>query len=103
MENKVQQIEILGHTVNYISNTNSLIDPETIEEAIELGDKSGNLYKAYDLTLTPIGKWWITDWEEIATELYNELKFAYHNIYTDSSAKDALYEKLKMYEDGKGK
>jgi len=101
MESKVQQIEILGHTVNYTIKEECVFDKSGVEEGIHDDFKNGII--GWDENGEETGKWWITDWGEIATELYNELKFAYHNIYTDSSAKNALYEKLKMYEDATGK
>lgn len=65
---KPQQIVIAGQVVNYINETGDIMDEVQLQEAIELGDKEGTLY--WSGFIIPIGKWWITDWKEVAKNLY---------------------------------
>jgi hypothetical protein len=108
---KIEQLRILGHQVNYINSTGDKIDVAQIEEQIELGDKEGTLY--WDGYIIPIGRWWVEQekneevkkledanyklgeeisalsnqllqWQEIATALYNALGKFYVNGNAES-------------------
>lgn len=95
MENKVQQIEILGHTVNYYEDEEG--DWLDIEDLIKDGKKKGYLFQYR--TAIVAGEWWITNWEEIAAQLYNSIK---QHTYQDTGTKD-LINAVKAYEDAIGK
>lgn len=83
MENKVQQVEILGHTVNYYEDEEG--DWLDVEDLIKDGKKKGYLFQYR--TAIVAGEWWITSWEEIATELYKTI-----NGSSDMQKSINLYE-----------
>lgn len=92
-QNKVQTMQVYGHTIKYINETSDTEDIDQIKNSIDDGDREGTLF--WEGMIVPIGRWWITDWKEIADKLYEAIedlvdKGEYTSIKTIAAQK--LYE-----------
>lgn len=101
-QNKVQTMQVYGHTIKYINETSDTEDIDQIKNSIDDGDREGTLF--WEGMIVPIGRWWIVDWKEIAKELHDQLAVADNMIrYDDDSPRHVrirreISEALRKFE-----
>ncbi len=96
---KTQIMQIQGWEVNYINDTSNKIDEHQLLEQLECGDKSGTLYM--NGFIIPIGTWWIVDWKEIASVLYDGYKGMINGVPWTEEGVKRVDEAIKAYEQNK--